>query len=333
MIDAMRVLVLGGSEFVGRAFVDDALARGWHVTTLNRQTHPAPPGVVSLRGNRWEVDGLSELRGGSWDVVIDTWSWAPVAVRDAARFLADKARSYVYVSSRSVYTSPTPAGATERAAIVDSSPDLTEADYAQAKAGGELAAINAFGDRAILLRAGLILGPHENIGRLPWWLSRIERGGAVLAPGVPSAGIQYIDARDLAAFGLDTAASGLGGAFDIVSPVGFATLGELLGECVAAVGSDARLEWVDQEIVLAAGIEPWSQLPVWLPEGELHATLHEADVSKALAAGLRVRPVHNTVHDTWKWLQSLGGDAPQRLDRPRLGLDPAVEAAVLAQPR
>ena len=329
----MRVLILGGSEFVGRAFVDDALSRGWHVTTFNRQTHPAPPGVVSLRGNRWETDGLDELRDGSWDIVVDTWSWAPVAVRDAARFLADKARSYVYVSSRSVYVSPTPAGADERAATVDSSPDLTDADYAQAKAGGELAAIDAFGDHAILLRAGLILGPHENIGRLPWWLSRIERGGAVLAPGVPSAGIQYIDARDLAAFGLDAAASNLGGAFDVVTPVGFTTLGDLLNGCVEVVGSDARLEWVDQERVLAAGIEPWSQLPVWLPEGELHASLHEADVSKALAAGLRVRPVRDTVRDTWEWLESIGGEAPQREDRPRLGLDPIVEAAVLAQPR
>ena len=232
-----------------------------------------------------------------------------------------------------MYVSPTPAGADERAVVVDSSPDLTEADYSRAKAGGELAAVEAFGDRAILLRAGLILGPHENIGRLPWWLSRIQRGGAVLAPGVPSAGIQYIDARDLAAFGLDAAASTLGGAFDIVSPVGFATLGDLLNACVEVVGSDARLEWVDQQRVLAAGIEPWSQLPVWLPEGELHASLHEADVSKALAAGLRVRPVYETVRDTWEWLESVGGEAPQREDRPRLGLDPAVEASVLAQPR
>jgi 2'-hydroxyisoflavone reductase len=326
----MRTLILGGTEFVGRAFVEEALSRGWEVTTFNRQTQLADPGVESLRGNRWDADGLLELAHGDWDVVVDTWSWAPIAVRNAADYLADKADRYVYVSSRSVYTFPTAAGADESASLVASSADLTEAEYAEAKAGGELAATAAFGDRATLLRAGLIIGPNENIGRLPWWLQRIARGGEVLAPGTPDAGIQYIDARDLARFGLDAAVKGLGGAFNIVSPVGFATLGELLDACIEVTGSDAVLRWVPTETVLAAGIEPWSQLPAWLPEGELHETLHEGDVSKALEAGLAVRPLRETVADTWKWLQEVG-DAPQRPDRPRLGLDPDVEARVLAQ--
>jgi len=325
----MRLLVLGGSEFVGRAFVDDALARGWHVTTLNRQTHGGDEAVESLRGNRWEADGLEELRDGQWDVVVDTWSWAPVAVRDAARFLVERADRYVYVSSRSVYAFPTPADADESAALVESSPDLTEAEYAQAKRGGELAAIESFGDRALLLRAGLILGPHENIGRLPWWLGRIARGGTVLAPGTADTGIQYVDARDLAAFGLDAAAQGLGGAYNIVSPVGLVTMGDLLNACIVETGSNAVLDWRSDAEVLAAGIEPWSQLPVWLPAGELYDTLHRGDVSRAIEAGLRIRPVAETVRDTWAWLESLGGDAPQRPDRPRLGLDPEVEERVL----
>jgi len=326
----MRVLILGGTEFVGKAFVDDALARGWHVTTLNRQTHPAQQGVTSLRGNRWETSGLDELGDDRWDLVVDTWSWAPVAVRDAARRLAHQAGRYLYVSSRSVYAFPTPVGADENAATVDSSPDLTDADYAQAKRGAELAVLEAFEARALLLRPGLILGPDENIGRLPWWLRRIERGGEVLAPGPKDAPVQYVDARDLAAFGLDAAASGLGGAFDIVSPTSHATMGDLLEACVAATVSDARLAWVEPQHVLDAGIEPWTQLPMWLPPGELHDSLHGADVSKALGAGLRIRTVRETVEDTWEWLQSVG-EAPQREDRPRLGLDPAVEASVLAR--
>lgn len=326
----MRTLILGGTEFVGRAFVEEALARGWEVTTFNRQTHPAENGVRSLRGNRWETDGLAELADGHWDLVVDTWSWAPSAVRDAAEFLASRASHYVYVSSRSVYTYPTASGADETAPLVESSPDLTEAEYAESKAGGELAVTAAFGDRAILLRAGLIIGPHENIGRLPWWLQRIARGGEVLAPGTPGAGIQYIDARDLARFGLDAAANGHAGPFNIVSPVGAATMGDLLDACVDVTGSDAVLRWMPSETVLAAGIEPWSQLPVWLPEGELHETLHEGDVSRALAAGLTVRPLRETVADTWAWLQEIG-EPPQRADRPRLGLDPDVEARVLAE--
>ena len=328
----MRTLILGGTEFVGRAFVEEALSRGWEVTTFNRQTHPAEDGGLSLRGNRWETDGLAELAGGDWDVVVDTWSWAPSAVRDAAEYLKTRADRYVYVSSRSVYTFPTASGADESAPLVESSADLTEAEYPEAKAGGELAATAAFGDRATLLRAGLILGPHENIGRLPWWLQRIARGGDVLAPGTPDSGIQYIDARDLARFGLDAAAAGHGGPFNIVSPVGHATLGELLEACIEVTGSDAELRWVPSDTVLAAGIEPWSQLPAWIPDGELHETMHEGDVTRALDAGLRVRPLRDTVADTWSWLQEVG-DAPQRPDRPRLGLDPEVEARVLAEYR
>ena len=324
----MRVLILGGTEFVGKAFVNDALARGWHVTTLNRQTHPAQQEVTSLRGNRWEASGLDELGDERWDLVVDTWSWAPVAVRDAVARLADRTDRYLYVSSRSVYAFPTAAGADETAATVDSSPDLTDADYAQAKRGAELAVLEQFDTRALLLRAGLILGPDENIGRLPWWLSRIDRGGEVLAPGPRDAAIQYIDARDLAAFGLDAAAAGLGGAYDVVSPTSHATMGDLLEACIAATGADARLTWVEPDRVLAAGIEPWTHLPVWLPPGELHDTLHGANVSKALDAGLRIRPLQETVSDTWAWLQTVG-EAPQREDRPRLGLDPAVEAQVL----
>lgn len=325
----MRVLILGGTEFVGKAFVDDALARGWHVTTLNRQTHPALDEVRSLRGNRWETSGLDELGDDRWDLVVDTWSWAPVAVRDAARRLADRTDRYLYVSSRSVYAFPTPAGAGESAPTVDSSPDLTDADYAEAKRGAELAVLEVFDKRALLLRPGLILGTNENIGRLPWWLRRMERGGEVLAPGPKDAPVQYVDARDLAAFGLDAAASGLGGAFDIVSPTSHATIGDLLEACVAATGSDARLTWVEPQRILDAGIEPWTQLPIWLPPGQLHDSLHGADVSKALDAGLRIRPLQETVEDTWSWLQSVG-EAPQREDRPRLGVEPETERRVLA---
>jgi len=329
----MRILILGGSEFVGRAFVDDALARGWHVTTLNRQTRPPQPGVESLRGNRWEARGLEELQGGHWDIAVDTWSWAPVAVRDAAAQLAESVGRYVYVSSRSVYQMPLPAGATEDAPTVESSPGLTEAEYPQAKRGGELAALEHFGDRALLLRAGLIVGPNENIGRLPWWLNRAADGGDMLGPGPADQGLQYIDARDLAAFGLDAAAAGLGGAYDVVSAPAATTMRDLLAACIVATGSDARLHWVDPSVILEAGIEPWTQLPAWLPPGDLHETLHESDTSKAFAAGLRIRPLAETVGDTWAWLQEIGGEAPQRGDRPRLGLDPAVEQRVLADQR
>jgi nucleoside-diphosphate-sugar epimerase len=326
----MKLLVLGGTEFVGRAFVDEALAANWEVTTLNRGTSPVPDHVTALHGDRNKVDGLSALSDGEWDLVVDTWSWAPIVVRRSATLLRDRVERYLYVSSRSAYADPLPAGADESAPLVIADPDAEHYDdYARAKAGAELAVIEEFGVRAILARPGLIIGPWENIGRLPWWLNRIAAGGPVLAPGSPDAGIQYVDARDLAAFGLAVAKSRHGGPFNVVSPVGQATMGELLEACVQVTGSDAELRWVDTGELLAAGVKPWMDLPVWLPPGEDHDAMHQGDVSKAVAAGLRIRPLRQTVSDTWDWLQSIGGSAPQRADRPTLGLDPATEAKLL----
>jgi 2'-hydroxyisoflavone reductase len=327
----MDLLVLGGSGFVGPALVAEGVARGWNVTTLNRGTRRPAGGVTALTGDRATPDGLAALGDREWDVVADTWSWAPAAVRDAAALLASRAGRYVYISSRSVYTYPQPAGSDETATVVDaSSSDTGFDDYARAKAGAEKGVTEAFGDRALLARAGLILGPREDIGRLPWWLSRIARGGNVLAPGEPDAGIQYIDARDLASWALTAAANGVGGPVDVVSPVGFASMGDLLSACVTATGSSARLRWVPSDVLVAAGAEPWTGLPAWLPPGEAHDTMHGAAVSRALATGLRCRPVADTVSDTWSWLTAIGGVAPRRADRPAVGLDPALEARILA---
>ncbi len=181
----MRLLVLGGTEFVGRAVVEAALGRGWEVTVLHRGRHAPPPGVRALHGDRTAPDGLAALADGTWDAVVDTWSAAPRAVRDSARLLRDRVDRYVYVSSCSVYAWAPPAGYGEDAPLVEgASADAGQLDYARDKRGAELAVLDAFGaDRSVLVRAGLILGPYENIGRLPWWLNRVARGGPVLAPG------------------------------------------------------------------------------------------------------------------------------------------------------
>lgn len=331
----MKLLMLGGTEFVGRAVTEAALGRGWQVTVFHRGRHAPPAGARTLTGDRTEGGaGLAALAEGTWDLVVDTWSGAPSAVRDAARLLSGRAGHFSYVSSRSVYAYPAAAGLAEDGPLVagaspDDGPDVP---YAQAKRGGELAVQDAFGDRALLARAGLILGPGENIGRLPWWLTRIARGGDVIAPGPPGAGLQYIDARDLADWLLDAAASGLGGAYNTVSHPGHTTMGELLDTCVRVTGARARLRWTDPEALLAAGVEPWTDLPVWLPAGELHDTLHRGDATKAHAAGLRCRPVGETVADTWAWLSGRGGTAPLRPDRPAVGLDARTEAKLLAAP-
>ncbi|MFJ6886181.1 NAD-dependent epimerase/dehydratase family protein [Streptomyces californicus] len=326
--------MLGGTEFVGRAVTDAALERGWEVTVFHRGRHAPPPGVTALTGDRTTgAPGLAALAEGGreWDLVVDTWSGAPAAVRDAARLLSGRAGHFSYVSSRSVYAYPAAAGLDEDGPLVaGASPDDGDVPYDRAKRGGELAALDAFGDRALLARAGLIIGPGENIGRLPWWLNRIARGGPVIAPGAPGTELQYIDARDLAGWLLDAAARGLHGAYNTVSRPGHATMGELLAACVAATGSDAELRWTDADILRAAGAEPWSDLPIWLPPGELYDTLHRGGHTKAHDAGLRCRPVGETVTDTWSWLRALGGAAPRRPDRPAVGLAPELEAKLLA---
>ncbi|WRZ96154.1 NAD-dependent epimerase/dehydratase family protein [Streptomyces sp. NBC_01007] len=326
--------MLGGTEFVGRAVVEAALARGWEVTVFHRGRHEPPAGVRSLLGDRTTPDGLAALAGtaDAWDAVVDTWSAAPRAVRDAARLLAGRVSRHVYVSSCSVYAWPRPAGYAEDAPLVDGASAGADAtDYARDKRGGELAAVEAFGpERSLLVRSGLILGPYENIGRLPWWLNRIAAGGPVLAPGPRGLPLQYVDVRDLAQWTLGAVEAELDGAYNLACPPGHSTMGALLDACAEVTGARAELRWTDPEVVLGAGIEPWTQLPVWVPAGsELHDAVYSGDVSRAVRTGLRCRPVQETVAGTWSWLRSLDGPAPRRADRPTVGLDPAVEAKVL----
>jgi len=342
----MDILVLGGTQFVGRAVVDEALRRGWRVTVFHRGAHPAPTGAAVLIGNRGGDgggdrgdDGDGDLRAlahGRWDAVVDTWAGPPAAVAATARQLYGRVGTYAYVSSRSVYVQPAPPGADETAPVVagwtGESLGDAGADYAAVKRGGELAALEVYGDdAALLIRAGLILGPWENVGRLPWWLNRIAAGGDVLAPGPRELAVQYVDVRDLARWTADALVARLGGPYNLVSAPGQTTMGGLLEACARFTGSNARLRWAGPEVIEAAGIEPWTQLPVWLPPGPTYDSLHHGDVRKALGTGLRCRPVAETVRYTWRWLRGLDGVVPPPADRPAVGLDPEVEARVLAR--
>jgi len=331
----MRLLVLGGTHFVGRAIVEAAVAAGVDVTMLNRG-HTTVPGlqVRTLVADRTDRDALSAALGDqTWDVVVDTWSDAPKVVADACELLGGRAARFSYISTVSVYAAPIPMNADEHAPVVDADPDSTAglagddfARYPVVKRGAELAVLRAFGeDRTLLARPGLILGPHENIYRLPWWLRRIERGGRVLAPGNPATPVQYIDVRDLADWVISAAQRDLAGVFNVVSRPGHTTMGELLDTVVEVVGGDAELVWIPPDVVLAAGIEPWSELPIWVPEGHPDEAEGNVDVSAAFAAGLTARPVRETVADTWAWLQAEGDPPP----RPGIGLDAAKERAVL----
>jgi 2'-hydroxyisoflavone reductase len=323
----MRVLVLGGTRFVGRALVEDALARGWDVTAVHRgRTGALPAAVDAVFADREsEAELTAALGDGRWDLVVDTWSGAPAVTAVSGRVLAGRVRHYGYVSSASVYEWGHHVD--ENSPVVAGDPGATDGDYAAIKRGAELAVLDAFGD-ALLARAGLILGPHEDIGRLPWWLERIAAGGRVLAPGRPDRPLQYVDVRDLAAWMWSALADGVSGPVDVIGPSGHATTSSLLNACIAATGSDAELVWIDEARLAAAGVEPWTQLPCWVPEVGEFAGFLEADTSRAAQTGLRTRPVEGTAADTWAWLQR-EGKPPQRTDRDPVGLPANLEQRVL----
>jgi 2'-hydroxyisoflavone reductase len=296
----MRLLVLGGTTFAGRAVVEAAVARGWTVTTFNRGRGAwAHPDAERIVGDRLDPATFAPLERGTWDAVLDTWQGAPSATEAIAAVLAPRVARYTYISSCSVYAPPPRPGADETAPLVDGTGD----EYPGRKRGSELAVEAAFGpDRTLFLRLGLLLGPHEDVGRLPYWLTRLAAGGDVVAPGPPELPLQLVDARDLATFALDATAAGLSGPYNIVSRRGHATMRTLLEAARDVTGGGARLVWTPAEEVEG---EPWNEVPIWLPPDHEYAALHDIGVEKAHAAGLTTRPARETVADTWAWLSAM----------------------------
>ncbi len=325
-----KVLVLGGTDFVGPAIVEAAVARGDDVTVFNRgQTGVEPEGVRVINGDRTRAADLARLATEQWDMVVDTWPLAPRVVLESAKALRSSANRYVYISTISVYAEEHDGAITEGSPTVDADPEADSTDYAADKRGAELAIESMFGpERAVFARPGLILGPRENIGRLPWWLRRVAAGGVVLAPGPPDNRLQYVDARDLAAFAIDTT---LNGAVNVLSRPGHATMAELLTLCREVTGSTAALTWVGAEFLLARDVGPWVELPIWVPPIGDTADFYQVDSSLATRSGLSCRSAHETVGDTWSWLRSNPDWSPVvKPNRSRVGMGPGRERELLA---
>jgi 2'-hydroxyisoflavone reductase len=286
--------------FLGRAVVADALARGHEVTIFHRGLHNPDlfPEAEHLLGDR--TRDLSALRGREWDAVIDTCGFEPEHVGAAAELLADRAGHYGFVSSCSAYSDWPDAPVTEDSPVFESE----EREYGPLKAACERAAEAAMPGRVLAARAGVIVGPHENIGRLPRWLWRLAEGGEVLAPGPPEAPLQLIDARDLGAWMLDMAETARGGAYNAIAKPGSATWGELLETARAVTGARAELRWAVPAWIEEQVEEPWTALPLW-PIPSLPG-LYGMSGSRAAAAGLAPRPLGETVADTWAWLAAGG---------------------------
>jgi len=292
----VRLLVLGGTHHVGRAAVEAGVARGDEVTIVNRGLSPNPSsrGARALRADRTRPGDLAAalVDDGPWDVVLDTWGGAPNVVQESARVLHGRAQRYGYVSSISVYQGPLPLGLDESSPTVAAAPDSADShDYAAAKRGAELAVLGSWGPlQTLVARPGLIVGPYEVTGRLPWWLRRLDAGGWVLAPGPPDRRLQLIDGRDLARWMLHAAHRGLAGTFNTVSGPGHATMGSFLDAGLNATRSDAQLCWITPQEVQSVGLKPWTELPIWLPPTGESAGMHAADVSAALAKACSADP-------------------------------------------
>jgi len=320
----VRILVLGGTRFVGRAIADAALGRGDTVTLFNRgKSNPGLfPGVETVIGDR-TVD-LALLDGREFDVVMDVACYDPAVARLSAEAFRGRTGRYVFVSSVSVYASQrTTEAQLEDAPVAELKPDVPDYpdNYGANKALCEQIVQDLYRERALVARPGLISGPNDPTDRFPYWPRRIARGGRVLAPGDPGDLTQVVDVRDLAAFLLDGCHRDRGGVFNVTgAPRPF---GILLDLCRTATYSDAELEWISTDRLVAAGVDPGMGIPLWVGEPGYEA-FNDVDSSHAVAAGLACRPVTDTIRDTLAW--DLGRGGPEKE-----GLSPAEEERLLAE--
>lgn len=330
----MRVLVIGGTRFLGAAVVAEALARGDEVTTFARGVSgEPPPGVTALHGDREDPSALEQLRGREFDVVVDTSGYTPSVVGASARVLADTAAHYVFVSTINVYPDFPDQPITAASRVWDCPPDASQAPpeltgagpYGYLKAGCERAAEQHFPGRSTLVRAGLLIGPRDNLGRLTYWLDRIARGGRVAVPGPPEWELAFMDVRDLAPWMLDAGTDKHTGAYNASGPRGMTTYGELFGTAKAVTGSAAELVWIPEDVLVKHEVRAWSEVPLWLPPTTYPHTF-DIDVRPILDAGLRVRPIAESLEATWAWQRA--ADAVGGLDGPN-GLSPEREAALI----
>ena len=335
----MKLLIIGGTRFLGRHFVAAALERGHEVTLFNRGTQSsALPGVESIRGDRNK--DLGKLQDRRWDAVVDTCGYLPRAVKEAAEVLADSVGRYVFISSQSAYADVSVPGVDEtfplagltdeqldEAYSIDTSGQPSYGKlYGGLKALCERAAEQAMPKRVLIVRPGLIVGPYDYTDRFTYWVVRVARGGEVLAPGRPERPVQFIDARDLAEWVVALMERRATGIYNANRSPDTLTMRNVLDECKLASNSDAAFTWVSEAFLQQEQVMAWSQMPLWLPEEDapqLRGFMF-VNCDRAIAAGLRIRPMSDTIADTLGWVRSGLQDQPLKA-----GIDPEREQTLL----
>jgi 2'-hydroxyisoflavone reductase len=299
----MDLLILGGTRFLGRYLVEAAQEDGHRVTLFNRGLSGPDlfPEVETIKGDREGY--LSALRGRRWDAVIDTCGYVPRVVRASAGLLADAVDHYTFVSSISVYSDVIGAGADESAPVEEledpTVEEVTGETYGGLKALCERAAEEEMPGRVLSVRPGLISGPHDPTDRFTYWPRRVADGGEVLAPDRPELQVQFIDVRDLAAWMVRMSAEQQTGTYNATGPDYELRMGKLLEECEAVSDGEAQIIWVSEEFLEESGVEPFTEMPLWVPRE--YAGMQAVDCGRAIAAGLTFRPVSQTVRDVLEW--------------------------------
>jgi 2'-hydroxyisoflavone reductase len=334
----LRILILGGTGFIGPYQVHYAVARGHQVTVFNRGRSHAelPAGVEQLIGDR--NDDLRALEGRDWDVVIDNPTTLPKWIADIGPILQDRTRHYVFISSVSVYADTSVEGMDEDTPLLPYEGDedpmsitrVTGALFGPLKALSEREAERWFPGRTTIVRPGLIVGPGDPTGRFTYWPVRIERGGDVMAPGHGGDPVQIIDARDLSEWIIRLVEQGDVGTYNAVGPLSRLSMAEMLHGIRAVVSGSTpvRFHWVDADFLAAQEVRPWQHMPVWVPVGEDNAGWSAVSIERAVATGLTFRPLATTAVDTLRWWHDLPGE--RRNAPSSFGISAEREAEVLA---
>lgn len=309
----MHVLVLGGTGFVGRHMALEAHARGFELTFFNRGSDRALlPDAERVVGDRQA--GVDALAGRRFDAVLDVNGYLPRIVGEAVRALRATVPRYAFVSTVSVYDAPLHGSPDSGATLREDGPlreppeaaveAIDRETYGPLKVACERVVTEAYGDAALLIRPGVVVGPHDPSDRFTYWVRRVSEGGDVLAPEAPDTPTQLVDARDLARWTVDALAAGRSGAYNVVAPAGSVTFGGIVDAVRAASEADARAVWVDRSFLAHEGVRPGADLPLWAPDAG--GGMYRADASRALATGLAVRPLVDSARDTLAWDRGRG---------------------------
>jgi 2'-hydroxyisoflavone reductase len=326
----MKILILGGTQFLGRHLTESALRAGHEVTLFNRGKTNADlfPAVERLQGDR-DASNLEALKGRTWDAVIDTSGYVPRVVRESAEALADAVEHYTFISTISVYADSALYGMDEGGPLAtiedESREDVTGETYGALKVLCERAAEAVMPGRVLTVRSGLIVGPHDPTDRFTYWPVRVALGGEVLAPGKPDMNVQFIDGRDQAEWVLAMAGARKAGIYNVTGPETKLTMGKVLDACKTVTGSDATFTWVNDAFLVDNEVGPFSELPLWIPE--TYNGLQALNIEKALVDGLNFRPLEETIRDTLKW-NALRTGADGSI-KPRAGMMRDREAELL----